>query len=103
MLTRASQDVWCHMTSTEIRASNVRDWSAGQICIPIYSQFDGAIEDLKGFLKVLHQEKHIDICDFTDDGTNASVEWTDRWTGKRMKRWVTTLPFFYYTKPTVKK
>lgn len=103
MLTRASQNVWCHMTSTEIRASNVRDWSAGQINITMYSQLEGAVEDLKGFLKAIREGGHTDIYDFTDDGENAAVEYTDKWTGKRMRRWVASLPFFYYNKPVDKR
>lgn len=98
MLTRASQDVWCHMTSTEICASNVRDWSAGQINVTMYSNLDGAVEDLKGFLKAIRSEGYMDIHDFTDDGVHAAVEYTDKWTGKRERRFVARLPFFEHTK-----
>ena len=98
MLTPASQDVWCHMTSTELRASNVRNWSAGQINVTMYSSLDGAVEDLKGFLKIIRSEGYMDIRDFTDDGVNAAVEYTAKGTGKSMRRVVARLPFFDHTK-----
>lgn len=94
-LIRDPKNVWCHMVSEEIRATNVRDWSAGEIQIGIYDSLNAAVTDLKGLVKALRDGGHKDIYDFTDDGENAAVEWTDAWTGKRMKRWVTDLPFFH--------
>lgn len=94
-LIRNSKNVWCHMVSEEIRATNVRDWSAGEIQIAIYDSLNAAVTDLKGFVKALRDSGHRDIYDFTGDGESAAVEWTDADTGKRMKRWVTDLPFFH--------
>jgi len=94
-LIRDPKNVWCHMVSEEIRATNVRDWSAGQIACTIYDSLNAAVTDLKGFVKALRDGGHKDIYDFTGDAEDACVEWTDKWTGKRMKRWVTDLPFFH--------
>lgn len=95
-LIRSEKNVWCHMVSEEYTVNGIRSWSAGQIQITIYDSLNAAVTDLKGFVKALHVEGgHKDIYDFTGDGEFAAVEWTDAWTGKRMKRWVTDLPFFH--------
>jgi len=94
-LIRDPKNVWCHMVSEEYTVNGIRSWSAGKIQISIYDSLNAAVTDLKGFVKALRDGGHKDIYDFTGDGEFASVEWTDRDTGKRMKRWVTDLPFFH--------
>lgn len=99
-LIRSEKNVWCHMVSEEYTVNGIRDWSAGKIQLPIYDSLNAAVTDLKGFVKALRRVDaawggHKDIYDFTRDGEFAAVEWTDAWTGKRMRRWVTDLPFFH--------
>lgn len=94
-LIRDTKNVWCHMVSEEYTVNGIREWSAGEIQIAIYDSLNAAVTDLKGLVKALREGGHKDIYDFTGDGEFAAVEWTDAWTGKRMKRWVTDLPFFH--------
>ena len=94
-LIRSEKNVWCHMVSEEYTVNGIRSWSAGEIQIGIYDSLNAAVTDLKGLVKALHKGGHKDIYDFTVGGEVAAVEWTDAWTGKRMKRWVTDLPFFH--------
>jgi len=89
------KNVWCHMVSEEIRATNVRDWSAGQIACTIYDSKNAAVEDLKGFARALLEGEHPEVSDYTDDTFRPRVEWTDANTGKRLCRWVADLPFFH--------
>ena len=93
-LIRSEKNVWCHMVSEDYTVNGIREWSAGEIQIAIYDSLNAAVTDLKGLVQALKDGGHQDIYDFTGDAGDECVEWTDKWTGKRMKRWVTDLPFF---------
>ena len=94
-LIRDPKNVWCHMVSEEIRATNVRDWSDGQIACTIYDSKRAALEDLKGFVTALREGNHPEVSDYTDEEFRPRVEWTDGNTGKRLCRFITDLPFFH--------
>ena len=95
-LIRSEKNVYCHMVSEEYTAPDgIREWTPGEIQISIYDSKRAAVTDLKGVLKLLKESGHKNVHDFSDEAGHGRIEWTDAWTGVRMRRWITDLPFFH--------
>ena len=86
---------YCHLeasiSDTPAPGKDYLEWGAPSACPTIYATSRAALEALRAFAKALPENGAEDVYDFTDDGPAACVEWTDKDTGKRMKRWVSVV------------